>query len=74
MPNTTQEEFQDWRKSPVTREVMQVVRDRIEEAKNSLITSTNERDYDLFIKGMIQAFNEVLTIKFSDEQEDKNEV
>ena len=53
---------------------MQVVKDRIEEAKNSLITSTNERDYDLFIKGMIQAFNEVLTIKFSDEQEDKNEV
>jgi CRISPR/Cas system type I-B associated protein Csh2 (Cas7 group RAMP superfamily) len=53
---------------------MQAVRNRIDEAKDSLVVSTNEREYDLFIKGMIQAFTEVLTMKFSDEQEDKNEI
>ena len=53
---------------------MQAIKERIENAKNSLVVSTNDRDYDLFVKGMIQAFNEVLTIKFSDEQEDKDEV
>ena len=53
---------------------MQAVKARIEEAKDSLVTSTNEHEYDLFIKGMIQAFNEVLTIKFSDEKEVNDEV
>ena len=53
---------------------MQAVRERIENAKNSLVVSTNDREYDLFVKGMIQAFNEVLTMKYSDEQEDKDEV
>ena len=53
---------------------MQAIKERIENAKNSLVVSTNDRDYDLFVKGMIQAFNEVLTIKFSDEQEDKDEI
>ena len=48
---------------------MQAVKDRIEEAKNSLIVSTNERDYDVFIKGMIQAFNEVTNMKFGDDDE-----
>ena len=67
MPNTTQDEFRDWRKSPVTQEVMQAIQARIEEAKNSLIVSTNEHEYDVFIKGMIQAFNEVVNMEFSDE-------
>lgn len=46
---------------------MQAVQARIEEAKNSLLVSTNDREYDLFIKGMIQAFNEVRNMEFSDE-------
>ena len=46
---------------------MQAVQARIEEAKNSLIVSTNEHEYDVFIKGMIQAFNEVVNMEFSDE-------
>ena len=53
---------------------MQAVKERIDEAKNSLIVSTNDREYDLFVKGMIQAFTEVLTMKFSDDVEDKDEI
>lgn len=48
---------------------MQAVSQRIDEAKDSLVVSTNERDYDLFIKGMIQAFTEVLNMKFGDDNE-----
>ena len=53
---------------------MQAINERIDNAKNSLVVSTNDREYDLFVKGMIQAFTEVLTMKFSDDVEDKDEI
>ena len=53
---------------------MQAIKERIDNAKNSLVVSTNDREYDLFVKGMIQAFTEVLTMKFSDDVEDKDEI
>lgn len=72
--STTLEEFRDWRKNPVTQEVMEVIRERINDSKNALVVGTNDREYDLFVKGMIKAFNEVLEMKFSEGEQDEDEI
>lgn len=46
---------------------MDLVKDRIEEAKENLLPANNSREFDLFVKGMIHGFNEVLELKFEKE-------
>ena len=49
---------------------MEAVKQRIEEAKDNLLPATNTFEYDMFVKGMIQAYREVLDVKFSVELPD----
>ena len=42
---------------------MEAIRERIEASKEMLLGANNDRDYDLFMKGMVRAFNEVLDIE-----------
>lgn len=37
-----------------------MIRERIQEALENLAIVSNERDYDVFMKGMVRAFREVL--------------
>jgi hypothetical protein len=53
---------------------MEVIKERIQEAKDNLSVSTNDRDYDLFVKGMIRAYNELLSIQFSEGEKEPDEV
>lgn len=47
---------------------MEAIQSRIEEAKENLLPASNSHDYDLFVKGMIHGFSEVLELKFEKEQ------
>ena len=55
--------FLEWKENPVTSEFLNLIRNRIEEAKNHLTPSTNTHEYDLFVKGMIHAYQEVVDVK-----------
>ena len=48
---------------------MEAIQSRINEAKDNLLPVNNSHEFDLFTKGMIHGFNEVLEIKFEKEQE-----
>ena len=63
MQQLTPERWQEWKASPVTVAVMEAVNERIDAAKDQLTGPNNERDFDQFTKGLIWAFNEVLSIK-----------
>lgn len=61
--NVNPEQWQEWRTSKVTLEVMSQIRSRVEEAKDQLIGPSNDRDFDQYVKGMIKGFTEVLEIQ-----------
>ena len=42
---------------------MEAIKERIEEAKDNLLPGGNTHEYDLFLKGMIHGFSEVLEVK-----------
>lgn len=61
MSNVSQERFLEWKDNPVTQAVMEVVKYRIEDTKEKL-TGLNDRDYDIYLKGMIRGFQEMLEV------------
>ncbi len=67
MQTVSKDEFAQWKDSPVTREVFEIVRNRIEDAKEILaISAGNEPLDDRLLVGMIKAFNEVLDISYEE--------
>lgn len=42
---------------------MEAVRNRIEEARDQLEGGRNDREFDLFTKGMIRSFREILELQ-----------
>ena len=61
MPNLTPERFREWKENPVTLAVLDQIRNRITESKD-ILAGDNDREFDIYIKGMIRAFNEVLEV------------
>jgi uncharacterized membrane protein YheB (UPF0754 family) len=61
----------------VTEAVKAEVRNRLAQATEEVVSNLSEnKDYDVFLKGMIRAFREVLEVKLADVtvEEDENEV
>lgn len=55
--------WQEWVQNPVTREVVLSLKDRIEEAKDQIVFNySNAREFDVYVKGMIRAFSEVVEV------------
>ena len=70
MSNLSKSDFIDWKSNFVTVEVFNIVKQRIEEAKEILADSAGlNPDNDNFTRGMIRAFNELLEIDFAGEDE-----
>ena len=65
MPSVSKQEVQEWRNHPVTLEVMAAVKQRVEDTKNELISSSDP-DYDRFLKGMIWAYQELIAVKLEE--------
>ena len=63
MPREQQQRFNEWKENQVTKEFLDAVKDRLQGAMNNLLPSTNSHEYDMFIKGMIHAYNEILDVK-----------
>ena len=76
MPREQQQRFQEWKENQVTKDFMQAVGQRIEGAKEHLVPSTNSHEYDLFMKGVIHAYREVLDVKLENllEETEQDEV
>jgi uncharacterized membrane protein YheB (UPF0754 family) len=77
MQPVNQELFREWEKHPVTEAVKAEVRNRLAQATEEVVSNLSEnKDYDVFLKGMIRAFREVLEVKLADVtvEEDENEV
>ena len=68
------EKLQEWLQSPVTVLQKEVIRERVVEALENLAGANNERDYDLFMKGMVFAYREILEWAPETEEEYKDEV
>lgn len=63
----TKDEFQQWKESPVTKEVYRVINERIEDAKDILSSVGGEDQLnDRLLVGMIRAFREVQEVSFDD--------
>ena len=63
MHNVSPAMYQEWENHPVTKLLQETIRERIAEAKNELSQPSNDREYDLIVKGMIRAFEEQLDIR-----------
>ena len=63
MPSVNKQQWLEWRENPVTRALKESVTERIEEAKDQLSDPYADPKFDLVLKGMIRAFNEVLEAK-----------
>lgn len=76
MSSVDPQQWQEWKRSKVTIAVMDLIRDRIEDAKDQLIGPSNDRDFDQYVKGMIRAFNEVIDVQLDlfTEEEQENEI
>ena len=76
MQTINPEQWQEWRRNSVTIAVMELIKERIEEAKDQLIGPSNDRDFDQYVKGMIKGYNELLEVQLDifTEEEDENEV
>lgn len=60
-------EFQQWKENPVTKEVFEVIKGRIEDAKDILASNAGEEPVtDRYLVGMIRAFNEVMDVSYDD--------
>ena len=63
MPREQQQRFNEWKENQVTKEFLDAVKERIKGAIDNLLPSTNSHENHMFIKGMIQAYNEILDVK-----------
>ena len=67
MQSVSREEFVQWRESAVTKEIFNIIENRIEDAKEILSVQAGlEPDQDRLLVGMIKAFNEVLEISYEE--------
>lgn len=67
MESVSRDEFAQWRDSSVTKEVFQIIRNRIEDAKEILSVQAGlEPDQDRLLVGMIKALNEILEISYEE--------
>ena len=73
MPREQQQRFNEWKENQVTKEFLGAVKERIKGAIDNLLPSTNSHEYDMFMKGMIQAYNEILDVKLDMILEEINE-
>ena len=73
MPREQQQRFNEWKENQVTKEFLGAVKERIKGATDNLLSWTNDHEYDLFMKGMIQAYNEILDVKLEMILEEINE-
>lgn len=48
-----------WKSHPVTKLLNEAIQERIEDAKEQLVASSNY-EFDQFVRGMIKAFRDVL--------------
>ncbi len=63
----TREEFQQWKESPVTKAVFEVIEGRIDDAKEVLaVTAGDDSRNDGILVGMIRAFRELKEIDYDD--------
>ena len=63
----SKEEFVQWLDNPVTREVFEVINQRIIDAKDILGATAGEDPVaDRYLVGMIRAFNELKGIEYDD--------
>ena len=63
----TKEEFLQWKESPVTKAVFEVIDNRIEDAKEVLaVTAGEDCKNDGILVGMIRAFRELQEINYDD--------
>ena len=53
------EQLQSWQENQVTQEQSKVIQDRIVEVAEEILTS-RDGQYDLYLKGMVRAFREIL--------------
>lgn len=61
MPNVTPAEFREWESHPVTLAVKEAIKERVNQAKDHLAYGVgNDHEFDLFLKGMVRAFTDVL--------------
>ena len=58
----SQELVSEWHNHPVTEALKAAVRERIQEASDKVMMSSDP-DFDRFIKGMVHAFKEVLDME-----------
>ena len=63
MQTINPEQWQEWRRNSVTTAVMELIKERIEEAKDQLVGPSNDRDFDQYVKGMIKGYNELLDVQ-----------
>lgn len=72
------EEFQEWEKDPVTLAVKEAIQERIKGCADQLVSNRfGNKEYDEFMRGMIQAFEDVLNVELDDIksiEEDEDEV
>jgi len=52
------EQWEEWRNHPVTQVLEETIRQRVEEAKEVLVQSSDP-DFDRLVKGMVRAFYEI---------------
>ena len=58
----SREQVNEWESHPVTAALRFAVRERIQEASDKVMMSSDP-DFDRFIKGMVHAFKEVLDME-----------
>ena len=61
--------LQEWKLHQVTKERDSAIRERIEEIKQQLLGMGNDREFDVFLKGMAKAFSEVLSEEINIQEE-----
>ena len=63
----SKEEFLQWKESPVTKAVYDVIEDRILDAQSILAMTAGEDPVaDRLLVGMIRAFNELKEVSYDD--------
>jgi hypothetical protein len=68
------EKLLEWLQNPITLLQKEVMQERVMDALENLARATNERDYDVFMKGMVFAYREILdwTPETTEEETDGN--
>ena len=62
MPREQQQRFQEWKENQVTKEFLVAIHNRVVGALENLAVETNSHEYDMFMKGMIRAYREILDV------------